>query len=76
MYRLRRKGAPGSGTELSSVLKEISRLEKILTFNGIKGVTSQFKEKSDIEWNEGMTSGKDPTQLTFPLEGIKEKPKK
>ena len=50
MYNLRRKGAPGSGMELSPVFKEIRRLEKSLILNEIKEV---------------VTSRQDPTQVSF-----------
>ena len=41
-----------SGMEISPMFKEINRLKKSLMLNGIKGV---------------VTSGQDPTQLSFQL---------
>ena len=39
-YSLRRKGAPGSITELRPEFRERNRLKKSLMLNGIKGVVS------------------------------------
>ena len=52
MYNLRRKGAPGSGIELTPVFKETNRLKKSLMLNGINGV---------------VTSGKDPSHPSLQL---------
>lgn len=59
MYTLRRKVASGSVMELSPALKGIKNLNKHMMLYGIK---------------ELVTSGHDPTQLSFQLvKGMKEK---
>lgn len=52
MYSLQRKGAPGGIVELSPVLEKIQSLKERLTLNEIKRI---------------VTSGQDPTQLSFYL---------
>ena len=50
MYNLKRKEARGSGMEQNSVFKEINRLKKSWMLNRVKG---------------GVTSGNNPTQISF-----------
>ena len=50
MYNWRRKGSIGNGMELKPLFKEINRLKKNMTLNGIKEV---------------MNPGQDSTQLSF-----------
>jgi hypothetical protein len=48
MCSSRRKGAPGSGMELSPVFKETNRLKKSLMLKGIKGMVRSGKDHTEL----------------------------